>query len=490
MSICPAVAVRGRIVPLVVLVLTVLALHLPGTGLAGSGGDNGTIPLLVKSRVPLTPDVVAAIGAHGTKVTFVWPEIDALALHVSPSKFAELASDSHVAFVEADQQYEAPGTPLEAGQVEAVPLASPAPDAVPHYTIWNQDMADTGGSGYDGTGVTVAVVDSGLPQNWSEFLPPNVSVDTEHAAGFGVEGFGDSHSAMNGISGVGGHVGLFPHGLAVASVIVGFPAYNGIVGGAAPGVTLLPVRVLSQFNSGWASWSTAGIVYVGRLKAEGVLTGPVVINFSIQGQNDSAVLTSAIDYAISQGVIFVTIAGNFGPDGGSISFPGRLPQSITAGAVGWAKEWCVPPVCSFPWFAADVPENDPAQVYVASFSGREATPPAVPSRIDVLAPGAFVYGEWLFGPGFSEGRGNSAIDNYIFGTSFAAPHVVGIVAQMLQKNPGLTQSQVESLLRGTALAIPPDPDGVSTRAWYVTSWGADATGAGLARGTASVAATP
>ena len=487
----PAVAVSGRVATIAGLVLAILSLNLPGIGFAASdGGSNGTVPLLVKSRVPLTPDVAAAIGAHGTQVTFLWPEIDALALRVSPSKIGELTSDPLVALVEADQEGEAPDASPDATLAEAAALGSPAPDAPLHYTTWNQDMADTAGSGYDGTGVTVAVVDSGLPQNWSEFLPPNVSVDTEHAAGFCAEGWGDSHSAMNGISGVGGHIGLLPHGLAVSSVIVGFPAPGGFAGGAAPGVTILPVRVINQFNRGWFSWFAAGVMYVGRLKADGVLTGPVVINFSIQARNDSTILASAIDYAIAQGVIFVTIAGNFGPDGNSIAFPGRLPESITAGAVGWSKEFCVPPACSIPWFLADVPENDPSQVYVASFSGREATPPAIPSRIDVLAPGSFAMIEWLPGPGFSDGRGSSEVDYYGFGTSFAAPHVVGIVAQMLQKNPGLTQAQVESILRGSALPVPPAPGGVSTLVEYVAPWGADATGSGLARGTAAVAATP
>src|SRR5262249_6635705 len=157
---------------------------------------------------------------------------------------------------------------------------------------------------------------------------------------------------------------------------------------------------------------------------------------------------------------------------GSISFPGRLPESITAGAVGWTGQLAGPD-----WFFAPVPPDDPSQIYLADFSGREfpGDPPA--SRVDVLAPGSFVFGEWLFGPGYSEGRevAFDGIDNYIFGTSFACPHVAGVVAQMLQKNPGLTQSQVEAILRGSALPVPAsigDPA---------------ATGRGLLRGTAAVA---
>jgi subtilisin family serine protease len=484
---------RTRNLSLPLLVLLVLALAPSGSNRAANDGDGGAIPLLVRSRVPLTPDVAAAIGSHGVRVTYTWPEISAMAVTVNPAKIAELVADPLVELVEADSQGQVPGNPVDAAAELAVPLvAVPLPDSSVVNQAWNQDMADTPGSGYDGTGVTVAVVDSGLPQNWEEFLPPGAKVDTEHAAGFGTEGWGDFHSQVHAIRGTGGYIGLLPHGLAVSSVILGLPSDFGPVGGAAPGVTILPIRVLNQFNFGWFSWFTAGIMHVARLKEEGAIPGPVVINFSIHTRNNTAITQSAIEYALSQGVLFVTIAGNFGPADGSISFPGRLPQSITAGAVGWTKEGCGYPVCTPLWYFTDVPENDLTQIYVTPFSGREASPPPSPTAIDVLAPGVFVFGEWLLRPGFSEGRQVvfDAMDNFIGGTSFAAPHVVGILAQMLQKNPTLTQSQAESILKSTALPIPANPTGVTTPFWHVTPWGANATGSGLARGTAAVAATP
>jgi len=481
-----------KVLPL--LVMLVLVMAPAGGDRAADGGDGGTIPLLVQSRVPLTPDVAAAIGAHAVHVTYTWPEINAMAVTVNPGKLTELAADPLVGLVEADSQGQVPDGSLDlaAGMqapVETISLTGSSTS----LQAWNQDMADTPGSGFDGTGVTVAVVDSGLPQNWEEFLPPGVRVDTEHAAGFGAVGWGDFHNPVTEIPGVGGYIGLHAHGLAVSSVIVGYLSDDfGPVGGAAPGVTILPIRVINQFNYGWFSWFAAGIMHVGRLKAEGALPGPVVINFSIQARNDSQILKSAIDYAISQGVLFVAIAGNFGPDDGSIAFPGRLPEAITAGAAGWTKEGCRPPVCTAPGFFSDVPENDPAQVYVATFSGRETSPPPSPTAIDVLAPGSFVLGAWLFGPGFSEGRevASDTADDFVLGTSFAAPHVAGIVAQMLQKNPNLTQSQAESILRSTALTIPAAPTGVSTLFQHVSPWGGNATGSGLVRGTAAVAATP
>jgi subtilisin family serine protease len=457
----------------VLLAFAILLFSVPNPASAES------VSLLVKSKVPLTQDVIASIAGQG-QVTFVWPEINSMALTVPSSQVASISANSNVEFVEADDQgsvmRDKPKTvrtkqPL---QSVVVPLSTSTTPVV----TWNQDMANTQGPAETGRGVTVAVVDAGLPQNWQDFLPPDC-VDLDHAAGFGAEGWGDPHAVLNTIGGVGGHIGLFPHGLACSSVIVGFPSELGPIAGAAPDVKILPVRVINQFNFGWFSWFTAGIMYVANLKASGAIPGPLVISFSIQAFGSSQVLKSAIDYAISQGVVFVTIAGNFNPSA-YISFPGRLPEAITAGACGWVNEGLPPD----PWFFGDVPESDPSQVYVAPFSGRE--PPSVPagSEIDVLAPGSNVYGEWLFGPGFSEGRevAFDAVDNFIYGTSFAGPHVAGIVARMLEKNPGLTQSQIEGILRSTAMPIPP---GV-----YFYPWDDRATGSGLVQGAEAVAATP
>ena len=444
------------------------------------------VQAMVTTNVDLTQEVVDALAGQAIQVLAVWPQIRAMSLVTSETRFAALASDPRVASVERDQEAGVLGDPpADASGLVSVTI----PDAVSstEITTWTQDMANTGGPAETGEGVTVAVLDSGLPQNWEDFLPAG-SVDLTHATGFGAMGWGDFQSQTPAVRGVGGHIGLFPHGLAVSSIIVGFPSELGPIGGAAPGARILPIRVLNQFNSGWYSWMIAAILYVGDLKGSGAIPGPVVINFSIQGSGASQALTNAIDYAISKGVLFVTIAGNFHPED-IISFPGRLPECITAGAVGWTKEGLDPQ----PWFFGDVAEGLASEAYVASFSGREPYWVAPGSLIDVVAPGSYVFGEWNYGPGYSEGR-EVAFDrtaNFIFGTSFAAPHVAGIVARMLEKNPGLTQAGAESYLRSTALYLPPSGvPFITPLGEYVLPWDDRATGAGLVQGEAAVMVTP
>jgi hypothetical protein len=65
---------------------------------------------------------------------------------------------------------------------------------------------------------------------------------------------------------------------------------------------------------------------------------------------------------------------------------------------------------------------------------------------------------------------------------------------MLQKKPTLTQVQVESIMKSTALPIPPDSmtiyDIVPTPGLYTRTWGSDSTGAGLIQADKAVAKVP
>jgi subtilisin family serine protease len=72
----------------------------------------------------------------------------------------------------------------------------------------------------------------------------------------------------------------------------------------------------------------------------------------------------------------------------------------------------------------------------------------------------------------------------------AAPHVTGVAAQMLEKNPTLDQGQVESIMKSSALGIPAGSmtvfDLSPTMDWYTYTWGTDATGSGLIQANAAL----
>jgi len=80
------------------------------------------------------------------------------------------------------------------------------------------------------------------------------------------------------------------------------------------------------------------------------------------------------------------------------------------------------------------------------------------AKVTVAAPG----GEMLFGSAdgvlstLNGGATTPGVDSYEYyqGTSMAAPHVAGVVALMLSKNPSLTPDNVAAKLKGTARPFP------------------------------------
>jgi subtilisin family serine protease len=325
----------------------------------------------------------------------------------------------------------------------------------------------------DGTGVYVAVIDTGLIKAWRQYFPEG-RIATEYAMCFG---------------GGGGEVGwvssqpnkwerdVNSHGTHVTSTILGYHLGGTPINGVAPLAKVIPVKVLNQNGSGWSSVVARGIEYVGDLKAGPLADYPVVINMSLGGPVLDAVEKAAIDYAISQGVIIVASAGNRGAAG--MGYPGAYPPVISVAASGWLGEW----IAGNWWYAVNDPEpTNPALFYITSFSSRE-----LPGQdLDIAAPGS-----WVVGP-YHINQGNALSYYYLGGTSMSSPHVAGTVALMAQKYPALTAAEAEGILTANAIPLAPGCRTVWTPYGYQAEfcWGADATGAGLLDAAAALAATP
>jgi subtilisin family serine protease len=346
------------------------------------------------------------------------------------------------------------------------------------YDLDAVNVTDFGKAGrtisYDGSGVFVFILDTGLLSSWQSYFPAD-RIATQYARAFG---------------GGGGEVGtvseqpnkweddVYSHGTHVTSTILGYSLRGVPVNGVAPKATVVPVKVLNQNGNGWSSTIAHGIVYVADLKAGELAGTPVVINMSLGGSVLDAVEKAAIDYAISKGVIIVASAGNEGAAG--MGYPGAYAPVISVAATGWVKEWnCGSGYTSSWWNACDVADPTSAKdFFIADFSSRAKAG----QDLDVAAPGNWVVGPW------QEKQGQLSYF-FVGGTSMASPHVAGIVALMAQKNPSLTAAQAEATLESTAIPLPAgsrtitDIDGST----ITVSWGSDATGAGMATADAALA---
>jgi subtilisin family serine protease len=244
--------------------------------------------------------------------------------------------------------------------------------------------------------------------------------------------------------------------------------------------TIIPVKVLNQNGSGWSSVVARGITYVADLKAGPLADSPVVINMSLGGPVLDPMEKAAIDYAVSQGVIIVASAGNSGTVG--MGYPGAYEPVISVAASGWLGEWYPSGNRSWWWKVDDPEPNDTSLYYITDFSSRQLAG----QDLDVAAPGS-----WVLGP-YKVNSGNVLTYYFLGGTSMASPHVAGIVALMVEKNPSLTASQAEAILTGSAIPLGTGCRNVLQPTGAVESfcWGADATGAGLATADAALDATP
>lgn len=414
---------------------------------------------------PATAAILQELSAFGTVADQI-PQINAVRLIGAASAIPQIQALPYVTAAGPDAQRDA--APID-------PLA--ATDFTNGLSTWNLDGADVTNPffanrsvPFDGAGVYVGVLDTGLLDTWRQYFPQE-RIAVEYARAF--QGGGAlSAGAVVETPNKWEH-DQDSHGTHVTSTILGYSLGGTPVNGVAPLATVIPVKVLGQNGSGWSSTISHGIVYIADLKAGPLASSPVVINMSLGGSALDAVEKAAIDYAIAKGVIIVASAGNSGEAG--MGYPGAYAPVISVAASGWTGQWQAGSDRLFGnwWWADDVADpTDPADFYIADFSSRAKAG----QDLDVAAPGS-----WVVGP-YQLDSSNNAGYFYLSGTSMASPHVAGIVALMAQQNPQLTAAQAESTLESTAIPLAPGSRTVrsSNGALVTQSWGADATGAGLA----------
>ncbi|MGO1069061.1 S8 family serine peptidase [Lysobacter sp. CA199] len=268
----------------------------------------------------------------------------------------------------------------------------------------------------NGSGVTVAVIDSGILSH--------ADLNANIVSGYD---FVSSTSAGNGGSGDGNGRDGDPtdssnvqHGTHVAGTVAAV-THNGTgVAGVAFGSKVSPLRVLGNGGFGSISDIADAITWASGGSVPGAPGNPnpaKVINLSLGGSGTcDPVYQTAINGAVSRGTVVVIAAGNSNSD-----------------VSGFRPANCANVVA--------VAAND--------IGGNRAAYSNYGGGIDVTAPG----GETAIasqGVLSTVGGGGYA---WYQGTSMAAPHVAGVAALILGK-ASRTPAEIESILKSTARALP------------------------------------
>ncbi|GAB1646279.1 S8 family serine peptidase [Krasilnikovia sp. MM14-A1259] len=257
-------------------------------------------------------------------------------------------------------------------------------------------------AGYDGTGVTVAVLDSGI--------------DADHP-----DLRGKITSAVD-FTGSGTTADRLGHGTHVASIIAGSGAASGgRYRGVAPGADLMIGRVLDDDGAGLDSMVIAGMQWA----ADG---GARVINMSLGGDPTDGTdpLSAAVDELSRRtGALFVVAAGNDGAPV-SVNTPGAARTALTVGAV----------------------DRDD---HPAAFSSRGPRLGDGLIKPEIVAPGVGIVAARAAGTDLGEPVGDAYTT--LSGTSMATPHVAGAAAILAQRRPTWRADRLKDALISSAAPV-------------------------------------
>lgn len=255
---------------------------------------------------------------------------------------------------------------------------TPTPPAGPDLWAWTRVGLPDAQKVSIGQGIIVAVLDTGL-------APDHQLLKSSIVAGYDFVGM------TNNIYDTGN--GLDDDGNGEVDESVGHGTHvSGIIVTEAPGVQIMPIRVLNSDGVGTYWEVAAGIRYA-------VDHGAKVINMSLSAPRLTPPLADALAYAASRGVIVVAAAG-IGP---GPNYPAAYPDALAVIGVG----------------ASDRSDA------IAWFSGGRL------ADTDIYAPGVDIHSAFPYN-GYALGSG----------TSMAAPMVSGEAAMLLSRYPDWSRAQV------------------------------------------------
>ena len=347
---------------------------------------------------------------------------------------AALSSNASVASVEPDLMRRSSARRQATSTLAKAASASKNQAAVtPNDTLYPQqwNLHDAKGisapeawATTQGSGVTVAVIDSGIvkhPDLDANVLPGYDFITEPSIARDGNGRDADPTDQGNweeaGVCAAGSEASESNwHGTHVAGSIAAIMNNKRGIAGVAPNAKILPLRALGMCG-GYDSDIADAMVWAAGGTVEGVPanTHPAqIINLSLGGEGTCpATYSKAIAEVNKRGAILVVAAGNDDQDTSKIA-PANCGGSIVVGST-----------------------NQKGQRSDFSNYGK---------IVDVSAPGDGIMSTVDLGTTVSTGAGYTEYD----GTSMAAPQVAGIIALMKSVDPSLTADRAKQVLKQSA----------------------------------------
>jgi serine protease AprX len=299
-------------------------------------------------------------------------------------------------------------------------------------TTYNQTLGVTPlwKFGVTGTGVGVAVIDTGIDGALPDFSANGHSRVIVSAV--------DNPQAANAEDGYG-------HGTDVAGIIAGngnnragSDPLHGQYVGVAPNANLVSIKVADETGATTVLDVIYGLQFAVEHQAQYNIR---VLNLSLDSATPQSYKTDPLDAAVEatwlHGIVVVVAAGNRGSASDAVQYsPANDPYVITVGGVDGNGT------------------ADPSDDAVASWSSRGTTQDGL-QKPDVYAPGAHIVSVLAPGSAFANSNCGCLVNGQYIqtsGTSMAAPMIAGLAADLLQVHPRWTPDQVKGDLTSAGVS--------------------------------------
>ncbi|BAL87157.1 putative subtilase-family protease [Actinoplanes missouriensis 431] len=338
--------------------------------------------------VGLTGDAVSAkkVGGFSARSNTALARIGVRTVSVPRAEAAEAAAKLRttpgVAYVEEDATVTA----------DAV---TPNDPQYPRQTDLRQIGVPDAWSSTTGSGITVAVIDSGVT--------PFDDLSGRVLSGYDFVNGDDEPIDDDG------------HGTAVASLIAGRGNDGQGMAGLCWSCSILPVKVLDHRGDGLQSTVASGVIYAADLGAK-------IINMSLGGPGDVRALRDAVAYAQRKGALVVASAGNDAVS--TPQYPAAYPGVLSIGGTAPDGEWALY-------------ETEEGEIVGSNFGA---------GWVDVAAPFCTWAAELS---GLSTADPADDYDDFC-GTSASAPLVAGVLALEKSKHPRASNAALTYSLTRTA----------------------------------------